>query len=51
MPCQTRIDGPSALHRIILRAIGRKKIFDDDKDKEDFLERLPGLVMDTMTPC
>jgi REP element-mobilizing transposase RayT len=40
-----------ALHPIIIRGIEQKRIFEDNKDREDFLERLSGLVEETMTPC
>jgi hypothetical protein len=33
MPRQARIDAPGALHHIIARGIGRKKIFNDDIDR------------------
>jgi putative transposase len=39
-----RIDAPGALHHIIARGIGRRKIFDDDADRDAFLERL-GIVL------
>jgi hypothetical protein len=29
----------------------RKGIFEDDTDREDFLERLSGLLQETVTPC
>lgn len=51
MPRQARIDAPLALHHIIIRGIERKRIFEDDQDREDFLERLSGLLKETMTPC
>ncbi len=51
MPRQARIDAPGALHHIIIRGIERKRIFEDDKDREDFLERLSNLLDETMTPC
>jgi len=37
---QARIDAPGALHHIIMRGIDRTTIFRDDKDRENFLERL-----------
>ena len=40
MACQARIDAPGALHHIIVRGIERKKIFRDDKDRNDFLDRI-----------
>ena len=51
MPRQSRIDAAGALHHIIVRGIERRKIFDDDQDRNGFLERL-GLVFDqTQTQC
>jgi len=35
IPPQARIYAPSALHRIIIRGIELRRIFDDDKDRED----------------
>lgn len=51
MPRQARIDAPGALHHIVVRGIERRAIFTDDKDREDFLERLSGLLQETATPC
>jgi putative transposase len=51
MPRQARIDDPGALHHIVIRGIERKGIFKDDKDREDFLERLSGLLLEKGTPC
>ena len=51
MPRQARIDAPGALHHIVLRGIERKAIFKDDTDREDFLERLSGLLQENPTPC
>jgi hypothetical protein len=39
MPRQARIDAPGALHHIIVRGIGRKKIFNDDTDRHFFIDR------------
>ena len=36
MPRQARIDTPGALHHIIIRETERKKIFNDDSDRDDF---------------
>ena len=46
-----RIDAPGALHHIIVRGIGRRKIFDDDADRNVFLERLGAVLNDTDTAC
>jgi putative transposase len=51
MPRQARIDAPGALHHIMVRGIERRKIFRDDKDKDNFVERLGDIIKDTSTPC
>ncbi|MCX6986057.1 MAG: transposase, partial [Lentisphaerae bacterium] len=51
MPRHARIDAPGALHHIIVRGIERSNIFRDDIDRENFLERLGDLVMQTRTIC
>ena len=51
MPRKARIDAPGALHHIIVRGIERRKIFFDDDDRDNFLERLGTVLTDTGTPC
>ena len=51
MPRKSRIDTPGVLHHIIARGIDRKKIFKDDKDRDDFLERLGAIIEETQTYC
>jgi REP element-mobilizing transposase RayT len=51
MPRKDRIDAPGALHHIICRGIERRKIFDDDTDRDNFLERLGSILKETSTPC
>ena len=51
MPRKARIDAPGALHHIIIRGIERKKIFQDDVDRENFLHRLGAILNDTSTYC
>jgi len=51
MPRKSRIDTPGALHHIIARGIDRKNIFKDDKDRDDFLERLGAIIEETQTYC
>lgn len=41
MPGKARIDAPGALHHIIVRGIKRRRIFSDDQDRDNFIER-PG---------
>ncbi len=51
MPRQARIDAPGALHHIIVRGIERRKIFNDDKERYDFLSRLGDILEQTQTGC
>jgi REP-associated tyrosine transposase len=51
MPRKARIDAPGALHHIIARGIARKKVFDDDIDRDFFLERLAMVVRESQTQC
>ncbi len=51
MPRSARLDAPGILHHIMIRGIERRKIFLNDKDHEDFLERLAKLLPDTKTTC
>ncbi|MEJ2158328.1 MAG: transposase [Desulfobacteraceae bacterium] len=51
MPRKARIDAPGALHHIIARGIARKKVFDDDTDRDFFLERLAMVVRECQTQC
>ncbi len=40
MPRQPRLDAPGALHHVIGRGIERTNIFRNDRDRDDFLNRL-----------
>jgi len=51
MPRKTRLDAPGALHHIVVRGIERRKIFRDDSDRDDFLERLSVILGESRTPC
>jgi len=51
MPRSARLDAPGVLHHIMIRGIERRKIFKDDKDREDFLARLEKLLPATKTSC
>ena len=51
MPRQARLDAPGVLHHIMIRGIERRKIFTDDKDREDMLDRLAKLLPETQTAC
>lgn len=40
MPRQPRLDAPGALHHVMGRGIERTRVFQDDRDRADFVERL-----------
>jgi putative transposase len=51
MPRQSRIDTTGALHHIIARGIERRKIFEDDQDRYDFIKNLGLILEQTETSC
>jgi putative transposase len=51
MPWKARLEAPEALHHIVVRGIERRKIFRDDSDREDFLERLSAILGESRTAC
>jgi REP element-mobilizing transposase RayT len=51
MPREARLDTPGALHHVICRGIERRKIFRDDQDRDNFVERLGNVLSRTSTPC
>ncbi|MCU0600058.1 MAG: transposase [Desulfobacterales bacterium] len=51
MPRQSRIDSPGCLHHVIVRGIARNAIFSDDADRDRFLARLGGLLVETGCRC
>jgi putative transposase len=51
MPRQSRIDITGTLHHIIARGIERRKIFEDDQDRYDFLKNLGLILEQTETAC
>lgn len=51
MPRKARIDAPGAFHHIIVRGIEGQKIFREDADQANFLERLRKTLLDTKTEC
>lgn len=51
MPRKSRIDAPGALQHIIARGIEQKEIFKDDRDRNNFLDRLGDILTDTKTIC
>ena len=51
MPRKARIDAPGALHHIIVRGIERRRIYSDDQDRDNFVERLGDILTETQTWC
>ena len=51
MPRKARIDALGALHHIIVRGIARKKVFNDNADRDFFVDRLGSILSDTKTQC
>jgi len=49
MPRLARLDAPGILHHVMIRGIERRKVFLNDKDREDFIERLAKLLPETKT--
>ncbi len=46
-----RLDAPGTLHHVMVRGIERRKIFDDDRDREDFLRRLGKVIEEGEARC
>ncbi len=44
MPRLARLDAPGVLHHVIIRGIERRNIFEDNKDRDNFLARLNNLL-------
>lgn len=51
MPRGSRIDVPDAVHHVMVRGIGRGKIFRSDADRDHFVEKLGEIVEETKTLC
>jgi len=53
MPRLARLDAPGVLHHIIIiiRGIERRNIFRDNKDRDNFIDRLSDLLPETQTTC
>ena len=50
MPRKARIDAPGALHHIIVRGIEQRNIFENDRDRDQFIRRLSDILTETETP-
>lgn len=51
MPRQARLDAAGTLHHVIIRGIERRKIFLDNTDRDDFLDRCGVIFPATETAC
>jgi len=51
MPRLARLDSPGVIHHVMIRGIERKNIFRDNKDRDNFLERLSELIPTTTIVC
>lgn len=51
MSRQARLDAPGVLHHVMIRGIDRRKIFINDRDLKDFLERLERVLPATEMAC
>jgi len=51
MPRKSRIDAPGALHHITARGIERCRIFKDNTDRNNYLDRFGGIIKETNISC
>lgn len=49
MPRGPRLDVPGTLHHVIIRGIEKRKIVDDDKDRDNFVSRMGAIALSTKT--
>lgn len=49
MPRQARLDAPGTVHHVIIRGIEKRRIVDDDEDREEFVQRVSRLAEDMQT--
>ena len=47
---QARLDSPGTLHHVMIRGIEKRRIVDDEHDRQDFVRRLALLAQETNTP-
>jgi len=51
MPRGPRLDAPATLHHVMVRGIERRRIFESDRDREDFLDRLGRIIQEGGASC
>lgn len=49
LPRKARLDAEGAIHHVIVRGIERRRIFDDDGDRSNFISRLATVAVETET--
>jgi REP element-mobilizing transposase RayT len=49
MPRKARLDAPGTLHHVIMRGIEKRRIVDDQKDRNDFVSRMGHIASETET--
>ncbi len=49
VPRQARLDAPGTLHHVIVRGTEKRRIVDDEKDRQNFVKRLGDLAKETQT--
>jgi REP element-mobilizing transposase RayT len=49
MPRKARLDAPGTLHHVIVRGIEKRKIVDDDRDRQEFVFRMGSIASETET--
>jgi REP element-mobilizing transposase RayT len=51
MPRLARLDVPGVIHHVIIRGIERRRIFCNNKDHTDMIDRMSDLLTATNTAC
>jgi len=51
MPRLARLDAPGVIHHVMIRGIERRKIFRNNKDRNDMMDRLADLLPAANTIC
>jgi len=49
VPRQVRLDAPGTLHHVVIRGTEKRRIVDDEKDRQNFVKRLGDLATETET--
>lgn len=49
MPRQARLDAPGTVHHVIIRGIEKRKIVNNDADREEFVQRMSQIAESTQT--